>query len=150
MSPSPAARAAKTASGGKVFVTATMPMRAGSRADARAAAAISTRTAASRLATSARDVSAIKQPCLLQRQPDLDQREADHVGERAVDALDERRPSSLDRIAARLSLGLTARDVCRYRTRRERAKANPRHHDVGGAERTARRQQRKPRAHPMF
>src|SRR5207244_13483571 len=135
MSPSPAARAAKTASGGKVFVTATMPMRAGSRADARAAAAISTRTAASRLATSALDVSAIKQPCLLQRQPDLDQREAEHVGERAVDALDDRRPSSLDRITPRLSLGLTARDVCGYRTPPQPAEANPRQHDVACAAR---------------
>src|SRR5262249_60470719 len=90
---------------------------AGSRAATCAAAAISARTAASRPATSAGDVSALKQPCLLQRQPHLDQREADHVGEGAVDPLDERCSSALDGIAARLPLGLAARDVCRARIR---------------------------------
>src|SRR5262249_7719143 len=114
----------------RVFVTATMPICPGSRPVARAAAVIPARTTASRSRTAASSESAFKQPRLFQYPPDLDQGKTDHVGQRAIDALDERGPSTLDRIAPRLALGLSAGDVSRDRIRGEGAKPDPRDDDL--------------------
>src|SRR5438128_2150170 len=110
MSRMPAANAARTAAGGKVLVTPTMRMAAGSRPARRAASATAARTAAARAARSSG-----KEPGLRECALDFQQREPDHIGERAFDARDERRPAPLDRIAARLVEGLAPRHVRRER-----------------------------------
>src|SRR5262245_31201241 len=106
MSPRPAASAARTASGGSVFVTATMATRAASRPARRAAARTSSPPAASRAAS-----SPAKQARLSQDRPDLGERQADHIGERAVHAGDEACPATLDRVRPGLVQWLARRDV---------------------------------------
>src|SRR5437879_13620712 len=106
MSARPAARAASTAAGGRVLVTATMRTDAGSRPARLAAAATACRTAARRAAISSR-----KETRLLERAPHLDEQEPDHVGERAVDGLDQPRPEPLDGVGARLVGPPAARPV---------------------------------------
>src|SRR6058998_3241575 len=127
MSRMSAASAARTAAGGKVFVTPMIRMAAGSRPARRAASATAARTAAARAATSSG-----KEPGLRERALDLQQREPDHVGERAVDARDERRAAPLDRIAARLVVGLAALHVRRDRGEAERPEAHARDHALVG------------------
>src|SRR5438552_16366465 len=106
MSARPAARAASTAAGGRVLVTATMRTDAGSRPARRAASATACRTAARRAAISSR-----KETRLLERPPHLDEREPDHVGERAVAALDQPRSEPLNGVGARLIVAFAARHV---------------------------------------
>src|SRR6059058_3444774 len=117
--------AARTAAGGNVFVTPTIRMPPGSRATRRAASATATRTAAVRPAT-----SSCKKPGLGERALDLAQRQPDHVGDRAVDARDERRAAPLDRICARLVERLAALRVGRDRGRTERTEVDARDHDL--------------------
>src|SRR5256885_16102275 len=106
MSARPAARAASTAAGGRVLVTATMRTDAGSRPARRAESATACRTAARRAAISSR-----KETGLLERSPHLDEREPDHIGERAVDGLDQSRPEPLDGVGAPLVVALAARPL---------------------------------------
>src|SRR6185369_14542029 len=106
MSWRPAASAARTAAGGSVFVTATMPTVPASRPARRAAALTSARTAASRAASSSG-----KQPRLLERRAHLAERQPDDVGERPVHARDEAGTPALDRVRARFVQGLARRDV---------------------------------------
>src|SRR5262245_19981165 len=125
MSPRPAASAAVTAAGGKVFVTATMRTPAGSRPARPAAWAISARTAATRVAT----VSSGKEPGLGEGATDLGERQPDHVGERAVDALDQPGAEALNGVGPGLVVGLAGRHVGGDRARVERTEADARQDD---------------------
>src|SRR5437899_13014079 len=127
MSARPAARAAATAAGGKVLVTATMRTAAGSRPARRAASATACRTAARRAAISSR-----KEIRLLERPPHLDDREPDHEAERAVDALDQPRSEPLDGGGAHLVAGLPARHVRPDGDGDGAAEAAPRQHALAG------------------
>src|SRR5438046_8539201 len=142
MSARPAARAASTAAGGRVLVTATMRTDAGSRPARRAASATACRTAARRAAISSR-----KETRLLERPPHLDEREPDHVGERAVDALDQPRPEPLDGVGARLVVALAARHVALDGARVEGAGANLRQPQVGRQTAAARPDERERSRH---
>src|SRR5439155_749316 len=133
MSRMSAASAARTAAGGKVFVTPMMRMAAGSRPARRATSATAARNAAARAATSSG-----KEPGLRERARDLRQRETDHVGERAVDARDERRTAPLDRIAARLVERVAALHVRRDHGGAAWAEAHAREHALDGRGRGAR------------
>src|SRR3989442_2368019 len=126
MSARRAARAASTAAGGRVLVTATMRTDAGSRPARRAESATACRTAARRAAISSR-----KETRLLERSPHLDEREPDHVGERAVDGLDQPRPEPLDGVGARLVVALAARHVALDGARVEAAETDPGQHHLG-------------------
>src|SRR3989475_13136668 len=125
MSVSPAASAAVTALGGRVLVTATMRTDAGSRPTRRATSATACRTAAMRAAISSR-----KETRLLERPPDLGEREPDHVGERAIDALDQPRPEPLDGVGPRLVVALASRHVALDGARVEGAEANLLQHQL--------------------
>src|SRR5437867_2208566 len=140
MSRMSAASAARTAAGGKVFVTPMIRMAAGSRPARRAASATTARTAAARAATSSG-----KEPGLRERALDLQQREPDHVGERAFDARDERRTAPLDRIASRLVEGLAALRVRRDHGAAERPEAHARDPALVGPPRPSRFDQHEPR-----
>src|SRR5690348_13130823 len=112
MSESPAARASTIAPGGSVLVTATMRTDAGSRPAPRAASSTARRTSARRAAS-----SSSKETRLLEQPLHLVERQADHVGERALDLLDQPGSETLDGIGARLVVALAAGDVARHRPR---------------------------------
>src|SRR5881398_1452028 len=145
MSRTSAASAARTAAGGKVFVTPMMRMAAGSRPARRATSATAARTAAARAATSSG-----KEPGLRERARDLRQREPDHVGERAFDARDERRTAPLDRIAARLVERLAALHVRRDHGGAERSEAHARDHALVGLHGPSRIEQHEARDDAML
>src|SRR5213080_2120514 len=145
MSRMSAASAARTAAGGKVFVTPMMRMAAGSRPARRATSATAARTAAVRAATSSG-----KEPGLRERARDLRQREPDHVGERAFDARDERRTAPLDRIAARLVERLAALHVRRDHGGAERSEAHARDHALVGLHGPSRIEQHEARDDAML
>src|SRR5947199_368264 len=145
MSRMSAASAARTAAGGKVFVTPMMRMAAGSRPARRATSATAARTAAARAATSSG-----KEPGLRERARDLRQREPDHVGERAFDARDERRTAPLDRIAARLVERLAALHVRRDHGGAERSEAHARDHALVGLHGPSRIEQHEARDDAML
>src|SRR5436309_4128851 len=145
MSARPAARAASTAAGGRVLVTATMRTDAGSRPARRAASATACRTTARRAAISSR-----KETRLLERPPYLDEREPDHVGERAVDALDQPRPEPLDGVSTRLVVALAARHVALDDARAEAAEDDPGQHQLGRVDASSRPDEREPGRHAML
>src|SRR3989442_8329593 len=140
-----AASAARTAAGGKVFVTPMIRMSSGLRPARRAASATATRTAAARAAT-----SSCKEPGLRERALDFPQREPDHVGERALDARDERRAAPLDRIPACLVERLAALRVRRDGGRTERPEPDARYHDLVGPHPPARCDQHEARDDPVL
>src|SRR5437867_10649175 len=145
MSASPAARTAATAAGGRVLVTATMRIDAGSRPARRAASATARRTAARRAAISSR-----KETGLLEGPTHLDEREPDHVGERAVDALDQPRPEPLHGVGARLVVALAARDVALDGARVQAAEADPGQHQLGRVHGASRPDEREAGRHAML
>src|SRR5882724_2032363 len=99
---------------------------AGSRPTPLAASTIVARTAATRAATA----SSAKELRLFERPSDLAERQADHVGERAVDSIDQPGPDPLDGIGAGLVARLPGGDVGGDRLGIERPEADARHHDV--------------------
>src|SRR5437879_2130623 len=145
MSARPAARAASTAAGGRVLVTATMRTDAGSRPARLAAAATACRTAARRAAISSR-----KETRLLERAPHLDEREPDHVGERAVDGLDQPRPEPLDGVGARLVVAFAARHVALDGARVEAAETDPGQYQLGRVHASSRPDEREAGRHAML
>src|SRR5438094_277477 len=145
MSARPAARAASTAAGGRVLVTATMRTDAGSRPARRAESATACRTAARRAAISSR-----KETRLLERSPHLDEREPDHVGERALDGLDQPRPEPLDGVGARLVVALAARHVALDGARVEAAETDPGQHHLGRVHASSRPDEREAGGHAML
>src|SRR5262245_9695035 len=137
MSRRPAARAARTAAGRSVFVTAMMPTVAASRPARAAAARTPARTAASRAASSSG-----KQPRLPERRADLAERQPDDVGERAVDPRDQAGAPALDGVRARLVQGLARRDVALDGVRGEIVEQHARLDDARVPGSIVRRQQR--------
>src|SRR5438445_9802533 len=133
MSESPAARTSSTAAGGRVLVTATMRTDAGSRPARRAASATTRRTAATRAATSSG-----KEMRLLEHPLHLAQRQPDHVGERAVDALDQSGTQTLHGVGARLVVALAGRHVALDGACLEGAEADAAQHQPGGPHRASR------------